>query len=336
MKSFFIFYVTLLFFLCGCSSTETDQITIFSGTEMTINYRILIGHSLSSMEKNVISQIIKDTFDEVNQIYNKWNPYSELSKVNQLKAHTPLKISFELEECLRLTDHIVKLTEGRFDPTIEPLETLWKKYLELGTVPPDKEIQSIAQLVGWNKIHFDNGLFYKDEEDIKLDLGGIAKGYCVDLIVTRLNRKGYDNVFVEWGGEIRASGEHPSKRPWTIYISGLNNTHPDDALAIIQLHNQAIATSGDYLQNWFVEQEGDEFGKTYFHIIDPVQKQPLESSLESIASTSVLASTCAFADGLATAAMMFPNSEKAYEWAHQLTQQYPELCFWIISRQDLD
>lgn len=300
---------------------------------MTINYRILIGHPLSSSDKKSLSKIIKDTFDEVNQIYNKWNPNSELSKLNKLKAHTPVEISAELEKFLHLTDKIVQLTEGRFDPTIEPLQSLWKKYLDLGTIPSEEEIQSLKQVIGWNNIHFDHGLFYKDYDETGLDLGGIAKGYCVDLLVMRLNQNGFDNVFVEWGGEIRASGIHPDKRPWTIFISRLNNTNPEDALAIVSLQNQAIATSGDYLQNWTVENESEL--KTYFHIIDPILMKPLVSSSQSIASASVLAPTCVLADGLATAAMMFPTSDAAQLWANKMIEQYPALNFWLISRLDL-
>lgn len=300
---------------------------------MTIDYRILIGHALNSSEKNSIFEIIKRTFDEVNQIYNKWNPLSELSQLNRLKAGIKVRLSPQLEQLLLLTDKIVRLTEGRFDPTIEPLQALWKKYLEQGKIPSTTEVQSIASVIGWNKIHFERGSFYKDADETSLDLGGIAKGYCVDLLVERLNQAGFENVFVEWGGEIRASGEHPDKRPWTIFISRFGNTNPEKAIAVLSLRGQAIATSGDYLQNWQIESEGKAQEKiSYFHVIDPVALQPRIATQQSIASASVLASTCAMADGLATAAMMFSSIQEAQEWADQMKMQIPELSFWIVSR----
>lgn len=303
---------------------------------MTIEYRILIGDALSPGDKNSISRIIRETFDEVNRIYNKWNPDSELSRLNRLKAGIKIQLSQELEQLLVLTDKIVELTDGRFDPTIEPLQALWKEYLEQNKTPSVREIQSIAHVIGWNKIHFINHFFYKDADETSLDLGGIAKGYCVDLLVTRLNAAGFGNVFVEWGGEIRASGEHPDKRPWNIFISHLGNTNPEEAIAILSLRDEAIATSGDYLQNWTIKGEGNEAEEiSFFHIIDPAALQPCIATPYSIASASVLASSCAFADGLATAAMMFPNIQQAQAWAERIKKQFPELSFWIVSRKEI-
>lgn len=326
----------LIFFLSSCFLSESEKTTVFSGTEMTIDYRILIGHSLSASDKNSISRIIKKTFDEVDQIYNKWNPDSELSRLNKLKAGIKVRLSLDLEQLLVLTDTIVKLTDGRFDPTIEPLQALWKKYLEQGKTPSPTEIKSLAHVIGWNKIHFSDHIFYKDADETSLDLGGIAKGYCVDLLITRLNAAGFENVFVEWGGEIRASGEHPDKRPWNIFISHLGNTNPQEAIAIVSLHDQAIATSGDYLQNWKIKGEGDKAEEiSFFHIIDPATLQPCIATQYSVASASVLASSCAFADGLATAAMMFSNVQEAQAWSEHIKKQFPELSFWIVSRPEI-
>lgn len=328
MKKFLLFFILVL---TACNVQSNKEVTVFSGIEMTINYRILVGGSLNPDEKNRISNLIQATFDEVNRIYNKWNPASELSQLNNLKAEISVSISKELEGLLKLTDQIVQLTDGRFDPTIEPLQKLWKNYLEQGYTPPLSEIQALIPAIGWNKIHFREGLFHKDHDSTCLDLGGIAKGYCVDLLVNRLNQAGFNNVFVEWGGEIRTSGEHPSRRPWTIFISRLGSTNPEEAIAILSLKNEAIATSGDYLQNWTVANEEGAL-ISYFHVIDPFHYQPLKVDNDNVASASVLASSCAFADGLATAAMTFPSVQEARAWGERLRNQFPELSFWIESR----
>jgi len=167
---------------------------------------------------------------------------------------------------------------------------------------------------------------------VSLDLGGIAKGYGVDLILENLNQAGFSDVFVEWGGEIRASGKHPEGRPWRIFISRLENNDPHLAIAHLDLVDQAIATSGDYLQNWTIEKDGN--CSTFFHIIDPVTLHPLQKQPLSIASTSVVAPTCALADGLATVAMMFLSVEEAQVWAEKMKKENPDLSFWIVSRQN--
>lgn len=326
-------FVFLVIFLTACSSPLSKKVTSFSGMEMTIDYHILVGHLLIPEQKNRIIKIIRETFDEVNRVYNKWNPDSELTRLNNLKANVRVRLSPELEKLLLLTDEIVHLTEGRFDPTIEPLQLLWKKNLAQSKTPSFDEIESMADTLGWHKVHIQEGYFYKELDGIKLDLGGIAKGYCVDLLIKRMNHAGFENVFVEWGGEIRATGRHPEGRPWNIFISRLGNPNPQDAITTLSLTNEAIATSGDYVQNWTIETPSKKL--TYFHIIDPFTLEPRVATLNGVASASVLAPTCALADGLATAAMMFSSLKEVEVWADKVKSQYPEITFWIISRDAL-
>lgn len=299
---------------------------------MTIDYKIIIGKPLNDSEEKKVRNVIQETFNEVNTLYNKWNPQSELSQLNHLNGDEKKRISPQLEKLLQLTDKIVKVTEGRFDPTIEPLQQLWKASLAKAEEPSPEQIQQALQLVGWNHIHVENGFFWKDHRETSLDLGGIAKGYAVDLITERLNATGYPDVYVEWGGEIRTSGQHPEKRPWKIFISRLDDTDPKHAVAHLSLNNDAIATSGDYLQFWKINKNGREI--IYFHIIDPRTGYPLEAHAGSIASASVLAPTCAFADGIATALMLFSTEKEAQEWVEVLKNETTSLRVWLITRTD--
>lgn len=292
---------------------------------MTIDYRILIGKSLNKMEKERVDTIIKSTFNEVDSLYNKWNPRSEVSLLNDLPAGTSHPLSDKLYQFLIKTDEYVKITEGRFDPTIEPLQALWKKKLDHNEVPTAEELADIKSVIGWHHIHFDKEQFHKDDRRVKLDLGGIAKGYCVDLLVQRLNDAGFPDVFVEWGGEIAASGHHPEGRPWQIYISQFENSDPDKAMAIVPLQDQAIATSGNYLQTWKLPD-----GTIYSHVFDPRTLHPIRVTPESIASASVLAQDCTTADALATALMLFDNVDEAREW---LKNKDTSWKYWILTRE---
>ncbi len=297
---------------------------------MTIDYHITVGSRLNPDKKRSLEKLIASVFSEINSIYNKWNPDSEVSKLNGLKGHEIVPLSSKLEGFLREVQQVVELSDGLFDPTIEPLQRIWKKKLAIGEVPTENEIQEMMPAVGWSKIHFGNGFFSKDHDLTSLDLGGIAKGYCVDLLVERLNAEGYKDVFVEWGGEIRASGQHPDNRPWHIFISRLDDKDPLHAIDHLDLHDEAIATSGDYLQNWKIIQDG--VSKTYFHILDPRTGYPLISSENRISSASVLAPTCMFADGLATVVMMFSSVEEAKAWSLKVQEKHPEVTFWMATK----
>lgn len=330
-KRLIFFSLVALFVLGGCRTPLSPLTTTFKQTVMTIEYRITIGQPLSENQKRFIQGLIGNTFEEINSIYNKWNPHSELSKLNQAPAHQPIPVSPLLFAFLQRTGELVKMTEGRFDPTIEPLQQLWKKHLANKQVPSQEELDALTPCLGWDKIELKEGFFTKQDARTQLDLGGIAKGLCVDLLVERLQKAGFPHVFVEWGGEIRAAGSHPEGRPWTIYISRLEDTNPSHAVAHLSLVNQAIATSGDYLQFWEVEQEGEEI-KIYSHVLDIRTRTPLLVTPSSIASASILADNCVLADGLATASLLFHSQSECLKWIESLQKEIPGLSCWIITR----
>lgn len=331
-KRLFCNFLCIFFILLIASCYHSSKLSLFSGNKMTINYRILVGQSLNATQKSQIHHLIDETFEEINQIYNKWNPQSEISHLNQLKAGKRCLLSTQLYQFFQRLDQLVHLTEGRFDPTIEPLQKLWKSHLELGLIPDPLEIEALKPCLGWDKIHFKDQVFYKEDSRTQIDLGGIAKGYCVDLLVERLQQKGYANVFVDWGGEIRTSGMHPDHRLWNIYISHFKDSHPTHALAYLSLDNQAIATSGDYYQQWTVNTpEGQTL--TYSHIFNPKTLQPIIVSSKSIASASLIANDCTTADGIAKVLMLFDSAEDAQQWIESLRPHIPRLAYWVFTNE---
>jgi FAD:protein FMN transferase len=253
-----------------------------------------------------IEALILNTFMEVHRIYNNWNPESEISQLNRLPAKQKVALSLELASFLAQVDRIVAQTEGRFDPTVDPLQRLWKGCLQAGRLPSQEEQEHYAQAIGWNKIHLENGFFWKEHPLTAIDLGGIAKGYAVDLLCERLVHAGYPNVYVEWGGEIRTCGSRSQKEPWRVAIYRPPSLTP---FPPIELKNSSIATSGSYVQNWEIEQV------CYTHIIDPRTQYPLHDA--PISSATVIAPTCTEADALATALMLFPSKEEAHFWAEE-------------------
>lgn len=277
-----------------------------------------------------VQHVIDKTFLEIDEVYNKWNPQSEISRINALPAQTPHILSPSLARFLEKTDVLVKLSGGRFDPTVEPLQQLWKDKLMQGKIPSIAEVEGLRPCIGWHTLHLSNGILIKKEGATKLDLGGIAKGYCVDLLIERLHQLGLDHLYVEWGGEIRTLGRHPSGRPWRVFITRLGNPDPAHALATIELVDSALATSGDYFQNWTITtREGAE--RSYCHVFNPHTLSPLEVKPGSIASASLLAPDCMTADALAKVLMLFDTQAEAMAWFEELQQRYPLLALacWI-------
>lgn len=329
-----LFFIFSLFFLQGCQSpsSASRKPIHFSQNVMTIDYHISIGDPISSSTHLQIQKVIDATFQEINAVYNKWNPSSELSQLNSLPAHTPQQLSPQLYQFFQRVDALVKLSGGRFDPTIEPIQQLWKAKLEKGILPTQFEIEALRPYIGWQTLQMANGIFYKEYAQTQLDLGGVAKGYCVDLLLERLRSMGLNHLYIEWGGEIRTLGFHPSQRPWRVFISRLSNSNPSQAIAKIDLIDRALATSGDYYQNWKIKTtQGEE--KIYCHIINPQTLNALEVKTGSVASASLLALDCMTADALAKVLMLFNSPEEAHEWMNQLQSKFPYLACWIAARE---
>lgn len=323
MKKLLLFLFLVVF--AGCQSKGPDNPHHFYGTAMTMNYHIIIGSPLTKKESEKIKKAIDDTFSYIGETFNRYNPGSELSKINRGPKEELLQISSRMQDLLKQAEEVFMASQGRFDPTVLPLQLLWMEYLKEGKIPSKERIDHISQAVGWEKIELKAGHIKKGHDLLQLDLGGIAKGYAIDLLIDRLISFGYDNLFVEWGGEIRALGNHPEGRPWMVMISPPNDLDPEHAFEILPLVNEAVATSGDYLQYW----ETDE-GR-YCHILNPKTRAPLKRGADSIISVTVKAPTCALADALATAAMLFETKEEAKIWAESIKEENPELSFWFLS-----
>lgn len=337
-KKFLLVAFSLVLFACQSENavTKTEKSSskpaIFSGNVMTIDYKVMVGEKINPEQEHQIEGIINQTFTDVDRIYNKWNPSSEVSRLNRMRGHVKANISPELEHLLDLTNRVVNASRGKFDPTIEPVQQLWKQRLADNQRPSQQEILRLKSAVGWDKVHFDKGIFYKDHDLTSLDLGGIAKGLAVDLLVEKLEKAGFINVYVEWGGEIKTSGHHPEGRPWNVAISRFGEKDPSQAIAQIALNGLAVATSGDYEQYWTIND--DTGSETYFHVINPQTCEPLKILPQRVASVTVCAKSCAFADGLATVGLMFDSIEEASRWADEVKKEYPETVFWLSTRRE--
>jgi thiamine biosynthesis lipoprotein len=165
------------------------------------------------------------------------------------------------------------------------------------TIPPPETIKRLAWDLGFKNIQIiESRYLTKKKASISLDLGSIAKGYAVDKIAELLEQNGIKNFLVEIGGEGYAAGIRKDGKPWKIGINTPRpHAPPDQVYKAIAIKDKAFATSGDY--RTFFEADG----KRYSHIIDPRTGYPVDNGVVSV---SVIADTCTFADGLATALMV--------------------------------
>lgn len=297
-KPRFLIFFLFLIIVSGCQKSKKS----FEGTSMTMHYKVIMGEKITKNQTILVKQGIEKIFNEINNIFNNWNPNSEISKINKKATNKEILVSPQLINFLVYVDTLFELTNGRFDPTISPLKKLWISHLKQLSIPKNEEINNVKDYVGWKKIIIlpKTSSIIKTHPKIELDLCGIIKGHAVDLISSLLKNLNINNFYVEWGGEIKLSGQYFSKRPWKIGL-----LYPRKTLSIT---NQSIATSGNYIQKWRVLE------KSYTHIINPITYSPLEVKAELISSATVIHPSCSYADAIATALMTFSSKNEAFDW----------------------
>ncbi len=325
------FYVFCLF-LIACFSRQgpvTSDMSILqiTGIQMGIPYQISVVTPSPETDQQKVLDTIQSIFAEVHALYNNWNPDSEISRFNQWPANLSFTPSPKLQAFLQKINRLVHISEGRFDPTIGPLKALWLAALEKGQLPSPDTIEEMRPFLGWDKLRFAGNTISKIDTRTQLDLGGVAKGFCVDLCTEALQISGFHHLFVEWGGEIRCLGQHPSGRPWKVAIVPPPQSGNTSSFLEIELVNAALATSGNYLQQWEAE------GRRFTHILDPRTLQAVEVTDQSIASATLQANDCFTADALCKILFLFPEQTAALSWLERC-QDIP-LKGWVQVNREL-
>lgn len=277
--------------------------------EADSGYRLVMGTfaHLKAIAKdpNTAKKCVETAFAELEKVDNLMSDYksdSEISQVNRDSAQRDVKVSKSTLEVLQKSVEFSRLSEGAFDITIGPLSDLWRSAAEVNTVPTDAELEQARSKVGYEKLILDaNEMTVRfSVEDMKLDLGGIAKGYAIDLAVEAMRAGGAVGGMVDVGGDIRCFGLPPrGKKTWRIGLE--DPTEPEDAdqslagnasrvLLVLKLRNAAIATSGGYRRFVLVE------GKRYSHIMN----RDTGASAEGMSSVTIISQDAIDADALAT------------------------------------
>ncbi len=282
----------------GCSSSnQVAKQQTLEGSTMGTTYTIRYVPELSSTDPEELHRLIDIELARVNQQMSTYIEDSEVSIFNQSSSTDWISVSVETAQVVELARQISVLSDGAFDVTVAPLVNLWGfgPVKRPDGIPEEKDIEAARSLVGYQflAVRLDPPALKKSVSGLNIDLSAIAKGHGVDRVGKVLSKYAINHYFVEIGGEIAARGTRPDGGPWRVGIEMPSATR--SIQSIVGLSNATIATSGDY-RNYF-EHEGQRFS----HTIDPTTGRPVSHTL---ASASVIADDCAFADAVATSMMV--------------------------------
>ena len=236
----------------------------------------------------------------VDETMSTYKPTSEVSQVNDKAADGPMHISKELYDLLSTAKDYSRLTDGAFDITYASVGYLYD--FRKRRRPDEKQIERALPAVNYEHILLDPAAqtVRFSQKGVRIDLGGIAKGYAVDLGIAALQARGITHAYVSAGGDSRIIGDRFGK-PWLVGIRDPRKG-PDSVIARIPLVDAAMSTSGDY------ERFFDEDGVRYHHIIDPHTGH----SASKVRSATIIAATAMRTDGLSKTAFVL-GPEKAME-----------------------
>ncbi len=285
-------FISLLL-LNGCRGAGTPPGNrIFRETKLLMGTTVEI--TVRGEDKALAGQAVEQAFREIEKVDNLMSTFkadSEISLINREGDRRPIKVSRDTFRVIRESLRLSEQSAGAFDISVAPLITLWRTAKKNKQLPGPGKLKETLALVGYRNIVIDEEKrtvgFRK--KGMRINLGGIAKGYAVDRAVAKLRERGIKRAIVNAGGDLYLLGRPPEKDFWTI---GLR--HPGKKgkiLGSIQARDEAIVTSGNY-ENYFTLD-----GKRYGHILDPRTGKPVEGIL----SVTVLAKDAFRADGLATA-----------------------------------
>jgi thiamine biosynthesis lipoprotein len=233
----------------------------------------------------------------IDESMSTYKPTSEVSQVNAHAADGPMAISKELFDLLVTAKEYSRLTDGAFDITYASVGYLYDFRKRIR--PSEAQIDKALPAVNYRHLLLDpeHQTVQFSRKGVRIDLGGIAKGYAVDRGIDVLKSMGITRAYVSAGGDSRIIGDRFGK-PWIVGIRDPRKG-PGEALLRVPLVNAAISTSGDY------ERFFDEGGVRYHHIIDPHTGH----SASKVRSATIIGPTATRTDGLSKTAFVLGPEE---------------------------
>ncbi len=307
-KTFLLVAISLLIVSCKKELKKVKLSGPIFGTFYDINY--------FSEDNATYQREVDSLFTVINKSMSNYQDNSDISKVNK---HILDSVDKHFINVFKTSKTIYKETKGVFDPTIGKLVNAWNFGSEYNKTRLDSlKIDSLMRYVGFDKISLKDNKLTKQSPKPYIDFNAIAKGYAVDVIGEFLESKDIENYLVNIGGELRGKGINVEKKSgWTVGIENPNFDGTQSYDQIFVLKDKSMATSGTYRKFKI-----DEKGNRYAHIINTKTGYPTKTNILSV---SIIADTCAEADGYATAFQAM-----GIETVKRFLEKHPELKAYLI------
>lgn len=230
-------------------------------------------------------------FNRLEALMTVWRETSDIERLNAAAGEHAVPVSRDVLEVLSIAHQVSDLTGGKFDVTFAALSDLWRfDQDQNNSIPDPDQVRRRLPLINYRDLVIDDraGTAFLKRKGMRVNLGGIGKGYAVGRAVEILRGLGFRDFLVQSGGDMYAAG-HRGDRPWRLGIQDPRGP-ADKSFATINLSDSTLSTSGDYERS-FVKN-----GRRYHHIIDPALGEPARGCR----SVTIMTDSPVISDGLDT------------------------------------
>ena len=257
------------------TSSPPQGLARFSYTQyhMGIDARIVV-YAKSEKQAQEACTAAFARIGELDAIMSDYRKDSELNRLSDAAGGPPVTVSAPLFAVLRRAQEVSRRSGGAFDVTIGPLVALWRVARRTARLPDTAALAEAQALVGWEKMRLDERQRTVQllVRGMRLDLGGIAKGYAADEAQRVLKGHGINSAMVEMGGDLVVSAAPPGSPGWLVEVP---NAGDDYGPAKLYFAHRAISTSGDTEQFVVID------GVQYSHVVDPRTGMALRNRVQA-------------------------------------------------------
>jgi thiamine biosynthesis lipoprotein len=243
-----------------------------------------------------LTQSVMNEMQRIDDLMSTYKPESELSFINANATEGPVTVSTELLSLITRAVEYSVITTGAFDITYASAGQYYD--YRTGKKPSEQQLEQALPAINYRHVKIDPQASTIEflRQGVRIDLGGIAKGYAVDRSMEILRHAGVKNAIISAGGDSRVIGKRWD-RPWNVGIR--NPRDKNSIVSMIPLENSAISTSGDY------ERYFEEDGVRYHHILNP----GTGTSPHEVYSSSIIGAVATDTDALSTSVFVLGVKE---------------------------
>lgn len=286
-------------------SSGTSGLLSSGSDEASVSFEAMDTYMTLTVYGNEAEEAMEAVEEEIERLEGILSAEDQESEIYSLNESGTAVLSEDSSYLIEASLDLYEATDGAFDITIYPVSEAWGFTGEDYNVPSESELASLLELVGSDKLFWDNETSTLVlSEGMKVGLGGIAKGYAGDRAAEIFSEYDIDGAIASLGGNIVVYGSKPDGEDWKVAIQDPEDS--SDYICVLSLdENLSVVTSGGY------ERYFEEDGVTYHHILDPSTGYPADGGLTSV---SIISENGTWADGLSTALFVMGKDEAIEFW----------------------